>query len=92
MVVLLPIHLLALGFTMIRWQHGQVRGAGLNPLAGPWHPVLGSITPLVAAVAGLAVIGWLAWIGGSRTPSVDVAGPDPDGSHAAPSSPDAVTA
>jgi Predicted membrane protein (DUF2142) len=60
-VVLLPIHLLALAFTMMRWQRGQAPGTGLNPLTGPWHPPLGSVTPLVVAIFGIAAIGALAW-------------------------------
>jgi hypothetical protein len=63
-LLLLPIHLFCLAFTMVRWQHGLPRYPGLsslNPLAGDWHPVVGSATPLLAATAGLALFGWLAW-------------------------------
>jgi hypothetical protein len=63
-LVTLPIQVVALAFTMMRWQQGQRSGAGLNPLAGSWHPVLGSPTPLVLALLGVAVIGWLTWTAG----------------------------
>lgn len=68
-VLLLPIHLVSLVFTMVRWQQGLRSNGGvqgLNPLVGPWHPPLGSVTPLLVAVAGLALLGWLVW----RDPSV----------------------
>jgi Predicted membrane protein (DUF2142) len=61
-LLLLPTHLLALAFTMMRWQRGQARGSGLNPLTGSWQPPLGSVTPLLAAILGIAIIGALVWI------------------------------
>jgi len=74
-VALLPLQLLALVFTMQRWQLGQGIGAGLNLLDTPWRPPLGPVVPLVAAVAGLGLLGRLAWAGtagrgapGSRAP------------------------
>jgi hypothetical protein len=62
---LLPLQLVALGYTMVRWQHGIAKSApkarDLNPLAGPWHPVVGSLAPLLIEAAGLVVIGVLLW-------------------------------
>jgi hypothetical protein len=60
-VVLLPTHFVALAFTMIRWQQGVGEDTSLNPLVGTWHPVLGSGTPLVACLAGIAILMWLYW-------------------------------
>ncbi|MBN1171440.1 MAG: DUF2142 domain-containing protein, partial [Micromonosporaceae bacterium] len=63
-VLLLPLHLICLAYTMVRWQ-GGIKKDGLldtlNPLAGEWHPPLGSATPLVAATAGLLLLGWILW-------------------------------
>jgi hypothetical protein len=67
-VTLLPLHLVFLWYTMVRWQHGidwRQGLAGLNPLAGPWHPPLGSLLPLVASVVGILAVGWLVWDGAS---------------------------
>jgi hypothetical protein len=61
LVITVPIQLVALAFTMMRWQQGQAPGLGLNPLAGSWHPVLGSPTPLLLAIAGLAILAWRVW-------------------------------
>jgi hypothetical protein len=63
-VVLLPLHLVCLSFTMVRWQRGEtVEFAGglgvINPLAGFWHPPLGSVVPLLLATAGVVLLGWL---------------------------------
>ncbi|GIH13967.1 DUF2142 domain-containing protein [Rugosimonospora africana] len=62
---LLPLQIVALGYTMVRWQHGITKSYPkaheLNPLAGPWHPVVGSLTPLLVEVAGLVVVGALLW-------------------------------
>jgi hypothetical protein len=64
-VTLLPLQMIALGYTMVRWQHGIPKNypslRALNPLAGPWHPVVGSLTPLLVEAAGLVVIGALLW-------------------------------
>jgi hypothetical protein len=69
-VLLLPIHLLVLVVTMVRWQRGlaPIPGAGIssfNPLVGEWLPALGPLLPLVLAVAGLLIVGWLVWPGRS---------------------------
>ena len=50
-VVLVPIHLVCLAFTMTRWQSGM---AILNPLKGSWLPPLGPELPL--ALGALAVV------------------------------------
>nr|WP_255519079.1 DUF2142 domain-containing protein [Kitasatospora sp. SID7827] len=71
-LIVLPLQLVVLGFTMIRWQRGLTWSTGadlpnsppnrlaLNPLTGSWHPVVGSATALLAAVAGAALL--LAWV------------------------------
>jgi hypothetical protein len=65
-VALLPIHLLCLVVGMARWQRGvpvdgRIGISTLNPFGGRWEPPLTSFTPLVLQIAGLAIIGWLAW-------------------------------
>jgi hypothetical protein len=64
-IVLLPLNLFALGFTMVRWQHGlrqhPMPRLDLNPLAGPWHPPLGSVVPLLAELIGACLVGALVW-------------------------------
>lgn len=69
-VLLLPIHLIVLIFTMVRWQSGlppMPKLSSLNPLAGSWHPLLGSITPLLAQCLGLLLVGWLVWSASSAS-------------------------
>jgi hypothetical protein len=64
-VLLVPIHLVVLAYTMTRWQSGL---AILNPLKGSWLPPLGPELPL--ALGGLAVlvlIGMYWWA--SRVPA-----------------------
>jgi hypothetical protein len=68
-VALLPIHLLCLLVTMVRWQNGFANQPGItsfDPFAGEWHPVVGSATPLLMMTAGLLVVGWLAWTAADR--------------------------
>jgi hypothetical protein len=58
-VVLMPLQLVFLWFTMIRWQHGWITTPAkltLNPLVGPWHPPIGSVVPLVGAVVGAGLV------------------------------------
>jgi hypothetical protein len=52
-VLLLPIHLGCLAYTMCRWQSGL---ASLNPLSGSWSPPYGSVLPLILATVGIAVL------------------------------------
>ncbi|WP_316529115.1 DUF2142 domain-containing protein [Kitasatospora brasiliensis] len=69
-LLVLPIQLAFLGYTMIRWQAGQGHAltyTPLNPLAGSWHPPTGSATALGAAVLGCAVLGVWAWTSIRRT-------------------------
>jgi hypothetical protein len=75
-VVLLPLHLVCLGATMVRWQRGvspDYNGglAAVNPLGGSWHPPLGSVLPLVLTTAGILLLGWVVL---GRLPAT-VAGP-----------------
>jgi hypothetical protein len=68
-VLLLPIHLGCLAFTMVRWQRGLPRSpqlSWLNPLVGDWHPVVGSLVPLAAETAGAVILGVLVWRAVSR--------------------------
>jgi hypothetical protein len=60
-LLLLPLHLIALAATMIRWQTGVRPIPSLNPLHGTWHPPLGSTLPLLTATAALLVLGVLSW-------------------------------
>jgi hypothetical protein len=54
----LSIHLYALARVMARFQSGI--DADLNPFTGSWRPPLGSVVPLVAITAGVALLGVLA--------------------------------
>jgi len=63
-VLLLPIQLVCLAYTMCRWQSGL---RSLNPFEGSWSPPLGSLLPLLCGAAGIAVLFAAYWIG-SRGP------------------------
>ncbi|MFJ8626304.1 DUF2142 domain-containing protein [Kitasatospora sp. NPDC093550] len=68
-LLVLPLQLAFLAYTMIRWQSGlggSVTYTPLNPLAGTWHPPTGSATALLTAVAGCAVLGYWAWTSTGR--------------------------
>jgi Predicted membrane protein (DUF2142) len=71
-VLLLPIHVGCLAFTMCRWQSGL---RSLNPFGGSWSPPLGSVLPLACAtlaVVALAVAYWHASrTAGARSPAGD---------------------
>lgn len=88
-IVLLPLNLFALGYTMVRWQHGlgqyPLPRRDLNPLAGPWHPPLGSVVPLLAGLIGACVVGALLWTTVGR-PSTEWASAG-DADHAEPAVP-----
>ncbi len=63
-LISLPLHLFALGFTMIRWQSGipsAMRAISGNPFDGIWQPPLGSVLPFALATTGLLVLGVKAW-------------------------------
>jgi Predicted membrane protein (DUF2142) len=63
-VLLLPIHLGCLAYTMCRWQSGL---RSLNPLEGSWSPPYGSVLPLALASGGIAVLMTFYWLA-SRIP------------------------
>jgi hypothetical protein len=74
-LVLLPIHVACLLYTMGRWQQGLpevgIRSLGnLDPFRGDWHPVVGSTVPLVVELTGLAVVGVLVWVLAARPGAV----------------------
>jgi hypothetical protein len=63
-VVLLPLQVGFLVFTMVRWQagiHPLEEFGQLNPLGGDWHPEVGSLLPLLMMVFGATLLGVLAW-------------------------------
>ncbi|MFE4976726.1 DUF2142 domain-containing protein [Kitasatospora sp. NPDC056651] len=68
-VLVLPLQLVFLGYTMIRWQAGQgiaLTYTPVNPLNGTWHPPAGSGTALAAAAVGCLLLGAWAWTGIGR--------------------------
>ncbi|MBO1413411.1 DUF2142 domain-containing protein [Streptomyces sp. FH025] len=68
-LVVLPLQLAFLAYTMIRWQAGvgnSVDYTPLNPLSGTWHPPTGSATALLTGVAGCLVLGYWAWTSTGR--------------------------
>jgi predicted membrane protein DUF2142 len=63
-VLLLPIHVGCLAYTMCRWQSGL---RSLNPFEGSWSPPLGSALPLILAAVGVGVLLAGYWLA-SRVP------------------------
>ncbi|ANZ36984.1 hypothetical protein BBK82_13795 [Lentzea guizhouensis] len=57
-VLLLPIHLVCLAFTMTRWQSGL---ASINPFKGSWTPAYGSVLPLVLATVAVGITFVVYW-------------------------------
>jgi hypothetical protein len=57
-VLLVPIHLVVLAYSMTRWQSGLT---SLNPLAGSWMPPLGPELPLATGALSVAVLMGMYW-------------------------------
>ncbi|MEV4755037.1 DUF2142 domain-containing protein [Micromonospora sp. NPDC049559] len=58
-VVLVPIQVAVLCYLMVRYQQGlPAKGLtpSLNPFAGSWHPALGSVLPVLLALAAAALL------------------------------------
>jgi hypothetical protein len=57
--VLLPLQVLVLAWGMIRYQNGMpvpLAAPSLNPFKGSWHPMVGSVAPLLLGVLSAAVL------------------------------------
>lgn len=61
---LLPLQLVALWVSMLRFQTGFPQNGvlPLNPLKGTWLPPLGPAVPLALMVIGLALLAWCMWL------------------------------
>jgi hypothetical protein len=59
-IVLLPVHMVLLVYSMRRWQAGANQ-AHPDPFKGTWHPPTGSVIPVVLMFIGLLVVGWAFW-------------------------------
>lgn len=70
-VILLPIQLVCLAYTMCRWQSGL---RILNPFKGTWIPPYGVVLPLAAGTLGTIVLFVMYWRA-SRIPVEVSAGP-----------------
>lgn len=57
-ILLLPIHLICLLFTISRWRSGL---ASLNPLNGSWTPVYGVALPIITGTVAVAVLFVVYW-------------------------------
>jgi hypothetical protein len=57
-ILLVPIHLVCLAYTMCRWQSGlQI----LNPFKGSWTPPYGVVLPLASGALGAVVLLIVYW-------------------------------
>jgi hypothetical protein len=65
-VLLVPIHLGVLAYTMTRWQSGLI---SLNPLVGSWRPPLGPELPLALGALAVVVLMVTYWRA-SRVPDI----------------------
>jgi hypothetical protein len=70
-LVLLPLHVYFLGYTMIRWQRG---GVGYNPFEGTWLPNSGPYLPVAMSMLGVGLLGLLVWVL-TRTPKSPAGSP-----------------
>lgn len=60
------VHLFSLLWTMGHWRVGQPDFGQLglrqfNLFGDGWHPPIGSVTPVLAMMLGLTLLGWLTW-------------------------------
>jgi hypothetical protein len=63
-VVMPVLQLTCLAAAMVRWQSGASldgRRPHFNPLAGAWHPEVGSGLPLALGVLGVVILGYACW-------------------------------
>lgn len=73
-ILLVPIHLACLLYTMTRWQSGLTI---LNPFKGSWMPPYGVVLPLASATLGTAVLLTVYWWASripAHPPLIDVDG------------------
>ncbi|MGW4460697.1 DUF2142 domain-containing protein [Micromonospora sp. NPDC004704] len=82
-LLLVPAHLAALAYTMVRFQQGLPPRRGVisfNVLGGEWQPALGSITPILLAIVAGAILVAYHWrlTAPERVLPAGTA-PDPDG-------------
>ena len=64
-LVLLPIHLVCLLFTMVRWDSGF---RSINPFNGSWAPPLGVALPILTCTVAVGVLFAVYWLA-SRIPA-----------------------
>jgi hypothetical protein len=67
-VLLLPIHLLCLLFTIARWRSGLV---SLSPLNGSWTPVYGVALPIITGTVAVVVLFVVYWLASRIPPTQD---------------------
>lgn len=62
--ILLPIQLIALAATMIRWQQGQNDQfpIHLDPFRGSWLPIWGPVAPIAFCLAGILLVAVVAFM------------------------------
>jgi hypothetical protein len=86
-LIMSVLHVTCLIATMVRWQSGaslNQRRPRFDPLAGPWHPAVGSAVPLVMGIVAVLVIGYAYWrLAGATT----AAAPQPPADEAPVESP-----
>jgi hypothetical protein len=73
--VLLPAHVLVLSHLIVRYRSGlpgRTVLPALNPFGGGWHPPAGTVTPLLLAAVGAAVL--IAYTWRATAPPVNVIG------------------
>ncbi|MET0135244.1 MAG: DUF2142 domain-containing protein, partial [Kibdelosporangium sp.] len=82
-LLLIPIHLICLVYTMARWQSGLV---SVNPFNGSWTPPYGHIIPLAAGTLGVLVLVVVFWQA-SRIPAEPAPAPAGEPGEAADAAP-----
>ncbi|WP_040391103.1 DUF2142 domain-containing protein [Catelliglobosispora koreensis] len=72
-VILVPLHVLFLAYTMQRWQAGVEDKIKLSKIIGPtqWQPVLGSKLPLLLTILGALALTVILWRAAAKAKAVN---------------------